>query len=109
MTPRATAGRLAALAMLLAIGTAVPTAAAEYTVTVSKLKFGPVPAELHPGDAIIWRNDDILRHTATARDGSFDIDLPAKTAARMVVGAAGTVDVFCRFHPGMTTVLVISP
>jgi plastocyanin len=83
--------------------------AADYTVIVDKLKFGALPAELHPGDVIIWQNDDILRHSATARDKSFDVDLPAKTSARMTVGAAGSVDFFCKFHPGMKGTLVIAP
>ena len=69
----------------------------------------PVPAELHPGDTIIWKNDDLFRHTATARDKSFDVELPSKTEVRMVVGAAGTVPFYCKLHPGMTGTLVISP
>jgi plastocyanin len=96
---------LAAVAML-APGA---SAAAEYTIVLSSMKFGPVPAELHAGDTIVWQNDDIFRHTATARDGSFDVDLPAKTSATMVVGEAGSVDFFCKFHPGMTGTLVIAP
>lgn len=99
--------------LLLALALLVPLAsasmAAEYTVVVSDMKFGPVPAELHAGDTIVWQNDDIFRHTATARDGSFNVDLPAKTSATMVVGDPGSVDFFCKFHPGMTGTLVIAP
>lgn len=99
--------------LLLALALFVPLAsasmAAEYTVVVSDMKFGPVPAELHTGDTIVWQNDDIFRHTATARDGSFNVDLPAKASATMVVGAPGSVDFFCKFHPGMTGTLVIAP
>jgi plastocyanin len=83
--------------------------AADYTIVLDKMKFGPVPAELHPGDTILWQNDDIFRHSATARDKSFDVDLPSKAAVKMVVGAAGTVEFFCKFHPGMKGTLVITP
>jgi len=83
--------------------------AADYTIVLDKMKFGPVPAELHPGDVITWQNDDIFRHSATARDKSFDVDLPAKSAVKMVIGAAGTVEFFCKFHPGMKGTLVIAP
>lgn len=86
-----------------------PAQAADYTVVLDKMKFGPVPAELHPGDTITWQNHDIFRHTATARDKSFDIDLPPKAEVKMVVGQAGSVEFFCKFHPGMTGTLVISP
>jgi plastocyanin len=104
------------LTALLAVATVVSgvvaplaTAAAEYTVILDKLKFGPVPAEVHVGDVIVWQNNDILRHTATADDDSFDVDLPAKSEAKMTVEKAGSFDFYCRFHPGMTGTLVVSP
>jgi plastocyanin len=83
--------------------------AADYTVVIDKMKFGEVPAELHVGDTITWQNNDIFRHTATARDKSFDVDLPAKSAASMTVGVAGSVDFYCKFHPGMKGTLIIAP
>ena len=93
----------------LALAGVAASLAAEYVIVVDKMKFGPVPAELHAGDTIIWRNDDIFRHSATARDESFDVDLPAKSSAKMVVGDAGSVEFFCKFHPGMKGILVIAP
>lgn len=98
-----------ALALAFVAAGTLAAAAADYTVVIDKMKFGPVPAEVHPGDTIVWQNNDILRHSATARDKSFDVDLPAKTSVSMVVGAAGTVAFYCKFHPGMTGTLVISP
>jgi plastocyanin len=83
--------------------------ATEYTVVIEKLKFGPLPAELRVGDVIVWQNKDLFRHTATARDDSFDVDLPAGAEVRMILAHAGTFDFFCRFHPGMTGTLVVSP
>lgn len=101
-----------ALALALAIAVFAPVAgagAAEYTVTISDMQFGPLPAELHAGDTIVWRNDDIFEHTATARNGSFDVDLPAKASATMVVAEPGSFEFFCKFHPGMTGTLVVAP
>ena len=98
-----------ALALAFVAAGTLAAAAADYTVVIDKMKFGPVPAEVHPGDTIVWQNNDILRHSATARDKSFDVDLPAKTSVSMVVGAAGTVAFYCKFRPGMTGTLVISP
>jgi plastocyanin len=88
---------------------ATPALSAEYTIVLNHLKFGPIPAELHVGDTIIWENDDLFRHSATARDKSFDVDLPPGTRVPLVLAAAGSVDFFCKFHPGMTGTLVISP
>ena len=101
---------LIAGAAVIALGLAVPAAvAADYVVVIDKMTFGPLPAELHPGDTITWQNDDIFRHSATARDASFDVDLPSKSSVKMVVGAAGDVEFFCKFHPGMKGTLVIAP
>ena len=83
--------------------------AAEYQITIASMKFSPPPSELHVGDVIVWRNDDIFRHTATARDKSFDIDLPPKSESRMTVKQAGSVAFYCRFHPAMTGTLDVRP
>jgi plastocyanin len=97
------------LAHALAAAATISAAATEYTVVIDKMKFGPVPATLHPGDTIVWQNNDVLRHSVTARDKSFDLDLPAKGSATLTVGAAGTVSFYCKLHPGMTGTLVIAP
>ena len=105
-----TLSKLAAyLALALGAATGTPTIAADYTIVLDNMKFGPVPTELHPGDTITWQNKDIFRHSATARDGSFDVDLPASAEVTMVVGEPGSVEFFCKFHPGMTASLLISP
>ena len=97
------------LALAMVAAATFSAAATEYTIVIDKMKFGPPPARLHPGDTIVWQNNDILRHSATARDKSFDFDIPAKASATMTVGVAGTVSFYCKFHPGMTGTLVVSP
>jgi plastocyanin len=79
-----------------------------YTVTLAGMAFGPPPAELHVGDTIQWVNADIFQHTATARDGAFDVDLPPKATARTVLRQAGTTAFYCRYHPGMTGRLTVA-
>lgn len=93
-------------ALLLA---APPAAAASrtYVVTIDRLKFGPVPGNLRVGDAIMWVNRDILRHTATAKDHSFDADLPPGAKVRMVLKTSGSIPFICRYHPGMRGVLQV--
>ena len=88
---------------------AAPALAAEYTVSIQKMKFGPAPDNLHVGDVIVWRNDDILRHTATARDKSFDVDLPPHSQKQITLTKAGTFAFYCKFHPGMTGTLAVAP
>ena len=93
-------------ALLLTVS---PAAAAPrtYTVVIDKLKFGAVPAQLHKGDAIVWANRDMLRHTATAADHSFDVDLQPGKAAKTVLSKSGSIAFACRFHPGMRGVLQV--
>jgi plastocyanin len=88
---------------MILFGAAAPAAAAPAThrIVIDKMKFGPVPANIHVGDTILWVNHDMFRHTATATDRSFDVDLPPSSSRPMIVGRAGTISFYCRFHPGM--------
>jgi plastocyanin len=78
-----------------------------YTVVMRQLKFGPLPAQLHKGDTIIWVNKDMFRHTATATDHSFDVDLMPGKAGKTVLNKAGAIPFFCRYHPNMKGVLQV--
>ena len=92
----------------LVVGGPAFAVAANHDIIIAHMQFGEVPP-LHVGDVITWRNDDIFRHSATARDKSFDIDLPPKSQKSMTVKQAGKVDFYCRFHPMMTSTLDVQP
>jgi len=81
--------------------------AAHYVVDIADMAFGPAPARLVVGDTIEWKNSDIFRHTATARDGQFDLDLRPCGRAAVTLSKAGAVQVYCRFHPNMTMRLMV--
>jgi plastocyanin len=70
---------------------------------------GPAPEVLHVNDIVEWVNADIFQHTATAADGSFDVDLLAGAKGRTILKRVGVVDYFCRFHPGMQGRLEVAP
>jgi plastocyanin len=74
---------------------------------MEKMTFGPVPT-VQVGDTILWVNKDIFRHTATAKDGSFNIDLPAGAKGKTVIRKAGAIPFVCKYHPGMRGVLKVS-
>nr|WP_295888348.1 cupredoxin domain-containing protein [uncultured Devosia sp.] len=99
----------ALLPLLMLALAARPASAADYVVVVDKMAFGALPAQLHVGDTITWKNDDLFRHTVTARDRSFDVDLPVKSEVVMPLTAAGQWDFICKFHPGMTGTLTVLP
>ena len=60
------------------------------------------------GDTIEWTNADFVAHTATARDGTFDIMLPSNATGTVVLKTAGTIDYYCRVHPNMTAQITVS-
>ncbi|MGH6935408.1 MAG: hypothetical protein ACRED2_04340 [Methylocella sp.] len=80
-----------------------------HRIGIDKLAFGPAPVGVHVNDIVEWANSDILRHTATATDGSFDVDLPAGATGRAIMKRAGDVSYVCRFHPGMIGRLEVAP
>jgi plastocyanin len=65
------------------------------------MKFGAVPSRLRVGDTILWINRDLFRHTATATDHSFDIDLAAGRSGTITMKKTGSVTFSCKYHPGM--------
>ena len=97
----------AAGGVLLLLASQAAAAPRTYTVVIDKLKFGPLPAGLHKGDSVIWVNRDILRHSATATDHSFDIDLMPGKAGKTMLNKSGAIAFVCRYHPGMRGVLQV--
>ncbi len=97
------------LAGLLLLPGACPAAAAPHTyvVVIDKLKFGTLPANLHKGDTVVWDNRDILRHSATATNHSFDADLPPGARVKTVMKSTGSIPFVCRYHPGMRGTLQV--
>ncbi|OOG43598.1 cupredoxin domain-containing protein [Rhodanobacter sp. C05] len=77
-----------------------------HVIVIDQMQYGPMPTGVRAGDIIEWTNHDILEHSATARDGQFDIDLKPDTSGRITV-TAGTLAFFCKFHPTMTGTVVV--
>ena len=93
----------------LMAGISIPAAAATLQITMDNLVISPAEASAKVGDTIEWINKDILAHTATARNGDWDIAMPAKKTVTSVLKKAGTVEYYCRFHPNMKAKLTVAP
>jgi plastocyanin len=80
------------------------------TIQVKMEKLGFVPTEItaHVGDTIEWVNSDFVAHTATARDGSWDVLIPVNAKKTVVLKTDGTVEYYCKIHPNMTGRILVS-
>ena len=104
-------------AALVGIGTAwaagraasaPPRAIPVHTVTIAGMHFSPAIVEVRRGERIEWVNSDLVPHTVTARDGSFDSKTIAAGAAwAWVPTRAGSVAYACAYHPDMTASVTI--
>jgi plastocyanin len=103
--------RLAGAAALAVAASACSPANAPktYPVELKDLMFGPLPSGLRVGDTIVWDNEDLFLHSATASSGAFDVELKPGARVAMPLKSAGTFDFICRYHPGMKGRLVVSP
>lgn len=94
----------------LALGAmAVPAHAATIQVVMENLVVSPAEVSAKVGDTVEWINEDVFAHTATARNGDFDVTMPPKKTVTSVLTKAGTVEYYCRYHPNMQAVLKIAP
>ena len=104
-----TLGRPLSIAAIMLVSMAVPACAATNQISMQNLEISPAEVPAKVGDTIEWINKDVFAHTATAKNGDFDVNLPAKRSATFVVKKAGTVDYYCRYHPNMKATLKIEP
>jgi plastocyanin len=86
-----------------------PANSATHTVEIKGLKFLPEVVNVHPGDKVVWTNNDIVPHTATTVDKGFD-------SGSIGVGASWVLSVpakkgeylyTCTFHPNMKAKLLV--
>lgn len=81
---------------------AADTGPKTHAITITNFEFAPNNLIVSVHDTIIWTNRDIIPHTASADDGSWDTGHIGvnETASIDVTDAMGT-SYFCRFHPSM--------
>ena len=99
------------LALVAALSLDMPVSAHSATIQISmeNLVISPAEASAKVGDTVELINKDIFAHTATAKNGDFDVTMPPKKTVTMVLKKAGSVDYYCRFHPNMKATLTIAP
>jgi plastocyanin len=90
-------------------GSIHPGTCGDVQITMENLVIAPAEVSAKVGDTIEWINRDILAHTATARNGDWDVTMPPKKTVTLTLTKAGAIDYYCRFHPNMKATLTIAP
>jgi len=82
--------------------------AAVIQIKMAQVAYAPEQVSAHVGDTIEWTNDDIVAHTATARNGAWDVMLQPKGKGSVTLKSPGTIEYYCRLHPNMVASITVS-
>lgn len=103
---------VAAIAATIAFHPILQAKATEQKVVVveiRKFKFMPAIVVASPGDVVVWRNLDIVPHTATSKDKTWESDaIKPGDEWKIMITEDMSIEYYCRFHPTMTAVLDIN-
>jgi plastocyanin len=73
-----------------------------HTVVIENMQFNPMQVRVVVGDWIRWENHDLVPHTVTAENGSFDSrSIEVGRTWKYHVKKRGSVFYKCSFHPTM--------
>lgn len=114
MLTRRVFGWLCVLALVAGASTSFRAAAQRqrraqtYTVVIRNFAFHPAELTVNVGDTVVWKNTDVVSHTVTAADGSFDSDeIKSGKSWTMVANKGGTFAYACSPHPNMRGKLTV--
>lgn len=98
---------LAGLVAVVTRASGPARAQTSHTITIRQFAFAPETLEVSVGDTVEWVNEDIVPHTATAVDARWDSGrLDRGQSWSIEIGAPGTIDYSCLFHPAMRARLI---
>ncbi|MFX1765934.1 cupredoxin family copper-binding protein [Paraburkholderia sp. A1RI-2L] len=85
-------------------------ATGDHVVAIVQMRFSPPIVKVHLGEHIVWVNQDLVAHTASARTKIFDSGSIAPGASwRYVASTPGSYPYQCLFHPAMRGTLIVEP
>ena len=100
-----TIGLVAVLAMAFtAVGVVSHTekagaqAAPGKAISIKDFQYNPADLAVKVGDTVTVTNSDSTPHTVTAKDGSFNVDVPPNGSATLTVPKAGSHPYYCTYH-----------
>ena len=97
-----------AAAVLAAAGCAdAGTGTKVHSVAIRAFRYAPAAVTVAVGDTVVWINEDVVPHTATAAARAWDTgSIGGKESGRVAIDRAGTHSYVCTFHPDMKAEVV---
>lgn len=88
--------------------TGTPVSIVSQASTLSNTAYAPNPISIAVGDTITWTNNDVVAHTSTGDDGSWNSGTvnPGANFSR-TFPSAGTFSYHCTIHPGMVGTVTV--
>lgn len=85
------------------------TSHAVKVITIDQFRYEPNTMTAEAGDVVVWKNVDMVPHTATAVDRkAFDSgSIDTGGSWRFAAVRKGTYVYLCTFHPNMKATLVV--
>lgn len=78
----------------------------QHVVEIRDFGFSQLADPVKPGDIVTWFNADLVPHTATAIDESWDTgNIPPGEMKSVVIVGSAMDSYYCRFHPTMKSAL----
>lgn len=88
--------------------TAAASRSRTHTVALRGMKNVPATLVVRSGDTVVWKNEDVVPHTATDRGGRFDSgSIEPGGSWGYVANTKGTFDYYCAYHPNTKGKLVV--
>jgi plastocyanin len=79
-----------------------------HTIALRGMKNVPATLVVNAGDTVVWKNEDVVPHTATDRGKSFDSgNIEPGGSWSYVAGRKGTYSYYCAYHPNTKGRLVV--
>jgi plastocyanin len=94
---------------MMILAAASSSAAGTHRIRIDNLAFAPATLKAHVGDTVEWVNADFVAHTATAKDGQWDVQLAAGGGGKTVLNKPGHISYYCKVHPTMTGEIDVLP
>ena len=86
----------------------LPPAPQTFDVDIRNFIFTLTTTTIKIGDSVRWTNFDVVTHTATADDGSFDTGILNKGESKTIsFNTSGTYSYHCTPHPWMKAKIIV--